>query len=336
MEHCANSVAPKQNISFRKVVVTGGLGFIGSRVFRQIARMDTVEEAVVLDCVSYAADFRRLAPASEAGELPVIRGDIRNEIDVAAALHGADAVIHLAAETHVPRSFSEPELFFDVNVTGTETLLKGALEAGVKHFVHVSTDEVYGPVMDDARETAPLRPTSPYATSKAMAEEAVMMAAQHGLKASILRPTNAVGTGQNAEKLFPRFVMRALQGQRLTIEGTGRQERTFLPVGDLAAAIALILDTPTEDKLSVFNVSGEEDLSVLEVAQRVFEVTGRNTGLHYVRDRIRNDAAYRIDDTRIRGLGYRQKSTVYAELRAIREEFGARSERLARHFQAER
>lgn len=332
MEHCANSVAPKQDISFGKVVVTGGLGFVGSRVFRQISRLKGVGQAVILDRVSYAADFRRLAPASEAGDLPVLRGDIRNEIDVAAALHEADVVIHLAAETHVPRSFAEPELFFDVNVTGTEMLLKGALEAGVKKFIHISTDEVYGPVTDDARETAPLRPTSPYATSKAMAEEAVMMAAQQGLKTTILRPTNAVGTGQHPEKLFPRFVMRALRGQRLTIEGTGAQERTFLPVSDLAAAIGLVLKTPTEDRLRVFNVSGEEDLSVLDVARRVFEATGANTGLHYVRDRITNDAAYRIDDTLIRGLGYRQKSSVDQELRAICAEFGARARRQAGRF----
>lgn len=298
--------------------------------------MATVEEAVILDCVSYAADFRRLAPASEAGDLPVLRGDIRCDIDVAAALYEADAVIHLAAETHVPRSFTDPELFFDVNVAGTETLLKGARDAGVKHFIHISTDEVYGPVADDVRETAPLRPTSPYASSKAMAEEAVMMAAQNGLNATILRPTNAVGTGQHVEKLFPRFVMRALQGQRLTIEGTGTQERSFLPVGDLAAAIGLALRTSGDEPLRVFNVSGEEDLSVLDVARRVFEATGKNTGLHFVRDRVRNDAAYRIDDTKIRGLGYRQASSVDRELEAICAEFGARARRMPRHLQTER
>ncbi|MHA7777080.1 NAD-dependent epimerase/dehydratase family protein [Roseibium sp. M-1] len=328
MEHCETPVGPKQNISFRKIVVTGGLGFIGARVFKRVARMENVDTTVILDSVSYAADFRRLAPAGEAGELPVLRGDIRSKIDVAAALHECDAVIHLAAETHVPRSFADPELFFDVNVAGTETLLKGAMETGVKHFIHVSTDEVYGPVTDDVRETAPLRPTSPYATSKAMAEEAVMLAARNGLKATILRPTNAIGTGQNAEKLFPRFVMRALSGQRLTIEGTGAQERTFLPVGDLAEAIKLVLTHQDDAPLSVYNVSGEEDLSVLEVARRVFEVTGTNTGLHFVRDRVKNDAAYRIDDSAIRALGYRQTSSVDRELNAIHRELRARLSRM--------
>ncbi|NKX65428.1 NAD-dependent epimerase/dehydratase family protein [Labrenzia sp. 5N] len=329
MEHCAKTVAPKQNISFRKIVVTGGLGFIGSKVFRRVARMANVAETVILDRVSYAADFRRLAPIGEAGDLPVIRGDIRSPIDVAAALYECDAVIHLAAETHVPRSFADPELFFDVNVTGTEALLKGAQDAGVKHFIHVSTDEVYGPAMEEVRETAPMRPTTPYATSKAMAEEAVMMAAQNGLRSTILRPTNAVGTGQNPEKLFPRFVMQALKGQKLTIEGTGAQERSFLPVSDLAAAIGLVLNTQDEQALEIFNVSGEEDLSVLEVARRVCEITGVSTGLHFIRDRVTNDAAYRIDDSRLRSLGYRQKSSVDQELRAIYREMRARVRRFA-------
>ncbi|WP_417712388.1 NAD-dependent epimerase/dehydratase family protein [Roseibium aggregatum] len=329
MERCARTIAPKQNISFRKIVVTGGLGFIGSKVFKRVARMANVAETVILDRVSYAADFRRLAPVGDAGDLPVIRGDIRSPIDVAAALHDCDAVIHLAAETHVPRSFTAPELFFDVNVTGTEVLLNAALDAGVKHFIYISTDEVYGPALDEVRETAPLRPTTPYATSKAMAEEAVMMAAQSGLRSTILRPTNAVGTGQNPEKLFPRFVMQALKGQRLTIEGTGAQERSFLPAGDLAAAIGLLLNTQDEQPLEIFNISGEEDLSVLEVARRVSGVTGLSTGLHFVPDRETNDPAYRIDDSRLRSLGYRQKSSVDQELRAICRDMRSRVRRFA-------
>ena len=328
MERPEKSAASKQDIAFRKIVVTGGLGFVGSRVFKHVSKLDNVAETVILDRISYAADFRRLAPAGEAGDLPVIRGDIRSRIDVAAALEGCDAVIHLAAESHGPRSFAEPELFFDVNVTGTETLLNAAQEAGVKHFVHVSTSEVYGPAQDGVREGAPLRPTTPYATSKAMAEEAVILAARNGLRATILRPTNAVGAGQNPEKLFPRFVMHALMGRRLTIEGSGRQERTFLPVGDLADAVGLVLTRNSEDMLDVFNLSGAEDLSVLDVARLVGDTTGKSAGLHFVRDRLSNMAACRIDDTRIRALGYRQKSSVAAELSALQKVYDTRAKRL--------
>lgn len=328
MEREETSAASKQDNLFRKVVITGGLGFIGSQVFRRVSRLESVAETVILDRVSYAADFRRLAPAGEAGELPVIRGDIRSRIDVAAALHECDAVIHLAAETHGPRAYAEPDLFFDVNVAGTETLLSEALKAGVKRFIHVSSSEVYGPALDPLREEAALRPVTPYASSKAMAEEAVMMAAQQGLHATILRPTNAIGAGQNPEKLFPRFVMRALLGQRLTIEGSGYQERTFLPVGDLANAIALVLTAPSQDNLGVYNVSGAEDLTVLDVADRVSEVTGRSAGRHFLRDRLANVVACRIDDTRIRGLGYRQSGSVDAELRALRDVYCTRARKL--------
>jgi len=328
MDQVRKSGAPEQYNTCRKVVVTGGLGFVGARVFKRLGKMAHVGETFILDRVTGHADFRRLAPAGAAGDLPVVRGDIRSGIDVAAALHDADAVIHLAAETHVQRSFRDPDRFFDVNVSGTEALLKAAQEAGVRHFIHVSTDKVYGPTSEEVRENAPLRPTSPYATSKAMAEEAVMLAAHHGLRATILRPSNAIGAGQTPEKLFPRFVMQALKGDRLTIEGPGTQERTFLPVDDLAAAIGLVLSAPTTEPLSVFNVSGEEALTVLEVAQRVFEATGTKTGLHFVRDRTRNDSAHRIDDTRIRGLGYRQKSSIDKELRAFRAVYRARARRL--------
>lgn len=328
MEREETSAAPNQDNLFRKVLITGGLGFVGSQVYRRISGLQTVADTVILDRVSYAADFRRLAPAGEAEDLPVIRGDIRSRIDVAAALHECDAVIHLAAETHGPRSYAEPDLFFDVNVTGTEILLNEALKAGVKHFIHVSTSEVYGPALDPVREEAPLRPVTPYASSKAMAEEAVMLASQQGLRTTILRPTNAIGAGQNPEKLFPRFVMRALLGQRLTIEGSGHQERTFLPVGDLAKAIRLVLETVSEKRLSVYNVSGAEDLTVLDVADRVADVTGRSAGRHFLRDRHVNAAACRIDDTKIRGLGYRQSGCVDKELRALHDVYCARARKL--------
>jgi len=328
MEHPEKTTASKQDKPYRKVVVTGGLGFVGSQVFKRVSRLENVEETVILDRISYAADLRRLAPAGESGDLPVIRGDIRSPIDVAAALHGCDAVIHLAAETHGPRSFAEPELFFDVNVTGTETLLDGARAAGVKHFVHISTSEVYGSVLGSVRETAPLRPVTPYGTSKAMAEEAVMLAARDGLRATIVRPSNAIGAGQNPEKLFPRFVMHALMGQRLTIEGSGLQERTFLPVADLADAVCRVLNRSNDDMLDVFNLSGAEDLTVLEVARRVSDLAGQSARLHFVRDRRVNAAACRLDDTKIRSLGYRQTSSVDAELEAIRSVYDKRARKL--------
>jgi dTDP-glucose 4,6-dehydratase len=325
MTQLESSSGPKQNTPFRKILVTGGLGFIGSFVCNQLSQQEGKPDVVILDRFSYAADHRRLERLGSPVKPALIRGDIRCDSDVEAALEGCDAVVHLAAETHVSRSFTEPRHFFDANVTGTENLLKLVQKQGVKHFVHVSTAAVYGSVSRDVDENTPLRPTSPYAMSKAVAEEAVMLAAQNGLRVSILRPANAVGVGQNPEKLFPRFFMQAMKGTPLTIEGTGFQERSFLPATDLAAAVALVLNNETPDQLSVFNVSGQERLSVLEVAETVFEVTGRKTGLTHVADRARNDMSLRVDGRKLRALGYQQQSSVKQELAAIHRDFLSRA-----------
>ncbi len=333
MKRSIASNAPKRNKPLRKIVITGGLGFIGSRVYSHVSRMTETGETAILDRMTYAADVRRIEGGPGIYGLPLIHGDIRSAKDVETALEDCDAVVHLAAETHIPRSIADPELFFDVNVAGTETLLKIARQQGVKHFVHVSSSAVYGSVNGPVSETAPMRPTTPYAMSKALAEEAVMQAADEGLNATILRPSNTVGVGQHPEKLFPRFVMRALKGQRLTIEGDGRQVRSFLPVGDLAKAIGLVLSRPAPDPLAVYNISGEELLSVRDVAAKVFEVTGMKTGLHFVRDREWNDRTSLISDAEIRGLGYRQTGSVRDELAAICDTFRARAQSVPQHLQ---
>ena len=325
MERTVDKIDPKQNTPWRKVVVTGGLGFVGASVVSRLARLDSVGEVVILDRVTYAADVRRLKETLNTADMTLVRGDIRSPEDAHAALKNADAVIHLAAETHVPRSYLQPELFFDVNVAGTENLLRVAQETGVKHFIHGSSTAVYGPSKDLVSETSALRPMTPYAQSKAMAEEAVMQAADEGLVSTILRPSNAVGVDQHPEKLFPRFVMQALKGQRLTIEGAGLQQRAFLPVADLASAICTILNVSKPNPLGVYNVCGDECLSVKEVAQTVFRAAGIKTGLHYVRDRRHNDDASLVSDAEIRSLGYCQTGTVASELAAICERFRERA-----------
>ncbi|MBO6894211.1 MAG: NAD-dependent epimerase/dehydratase family protein [Roseibium sp.] len=308
---------PKQNSPYRKILVTGGLGFVGANVCRQLLNRNPELDLVVLDRFSYAADHRRLDGLDKEKRFVLVRGDVRNDQDVEQALEGCDAVVHLAAETHVARSFSDPGFFFDANANGTENLLRLVRQRDIKHFVHVSSAAVYGSVVEEVDEDAPLRATSPYGMSKALAEEAVMLAARKGLRCSILRPANVVGVGQNPEKLFPRFFMQAMKQQPLTIEGTGFQERSFLPVSDLANAIDLVLMRQTTEKLSVFNVPGQDRLTVLEAASKVFELTQPMGRVAYVEDRARNDLFQRIDGSRIRALGFTQRRTLRQELEAI-------------------
>lgn len=328
MKRNAKTVAPEQNTTYRKVVVTGGLGFIGARVVSQLASMKNVEELVIFDRVTYAADFRRLDYPFSGKNLPILRGDIRSTSDVYKALEGSDAVIHLAAETHVPRSIANPELFFDVNVVGTETLLNAACDLGVKKFIHVSTHQVYGSGRDLVRETAPLRPETPYATSKATAEEAVMLAAQAGLTATILRPVTTVGAGQHAEKRIPRLVIEALKRQRLSLESDGRTERSYLPVSDLSDAICQALSWPSAENLSVYNLGGEERLSDLRVAKKIFDLVGTQTGLRFAKERGHGETAGRLNDKAIRALGYRQNGSFDGELKALCGAYLSRADRL--------
>ncbi|WP_428647696.1 NAD-dependent epimerase/dehydratase family protein [Roseibium sp.] len=325
--------ASKRDAVSGRIVVTGGLGFIGAHVFKHVARQKNADVRI-LDKVTYAADVRRISDSGLDTEKVLMRGDILDARDASRALEGADTVIHLAGETHEPRFFDYPERFFEANAAGTETLVLAALDQGVKHFVHISTSAVYGsgPETDPVSELASLRPVTPYAHSKALAEEAVMLAAQNGLRATILRPGPVIGIGQNPEKPLPRMLIRAMQGRCLPIEGSGQQERSFLPVGDLVAAIDLVMARTPNDALSVFNVAGSEQLSPLDLARLVFEVTGRQTGLEFVHARQPEASPCRIHDGRIRSLGYRQKGTVRAELQAVCDDFRSRTRGLPLRF----
>ncbi|MFZ1680980.1 MAG: aminotransferase class V-fold PLP-dependent enzyme, partial [Rhizobiaceae bacterium] len=304
------------------VLVTGGAGFIGAHLVRLLVGQFPRLAVRVLDALTYAADIRRLSPLVESGRIEFMHGDVADPGDARAALSGVGIVFHLAAESHVPRSFADPGLFDRSNRLGTRTMLEAALAAGVRRFVHASTDEVYGPTFVPATEDAPLAPSTPYARSKADAEAEIPAARARGLDVRILRPTNAIGTGQHEEKLVPRFVNLLLAGQPLTIEGGGEQLRAFLPVGDLASAFLRVARSGMPD--STYNVAGIEEYSVLDMAGLVGEIVGRTPVLEFVADRAVNDRRYLLDDTRLRALGHVQASSVRQEIRRI---VAARSKR---------
>lgn len=311
----------------RTVLVTGGAGFIGAHLVRRLAEKWPRLNLRVLDALTYAADLARLSPLVDENRVAFIHGDVANASDARSAMAGVDVVFHLAAESHVPRSFADPGLFDRTNRLGTKTMLDAAIEAGVSRFIHASTDEVYGPAEQPVDEDAPLLPSTPYARSKADAEAEVRAARARGLDVRILRPTNAIGPGQHPEKLAPRFVSRILAGRTLTVEGKGEQQRTFLPVGDLVSAFVLAAGAPTAN--GVFNVSGLEEFSVLDLARLVGEATGIAPQLEFVADRQVNDFCYRLDDRRLRALGFRQVSSVREEIGLVVDEWRAKIAGLA-------
>lgn len=310
--------APKRNSAPRKIVVTGGLGFVGAEVFRYLKTRAPGAEIVILDAFTAAADVRRLAGLAAVADLPVIRGDVRSHRDVAAALHGCDTLVHLAADA-VPaaRTSRDQRRSYEVRVAGTETLLEAAGEAGVRHVVHVSPATVYGTTTALVDEDTPLCPRDALALAAAHAEETVMLAAHYGLRASILRSTEAFGAGQGAGAYLPALLIQALKGRPLPVHGGGLRVRAPIPVSDLARAIALVADSTDPAPLAIFNVAGDERLSERDMALRVAAATGSAAGLAIARGPHPAAVAPLLDTRRVKALGYRQESSFDRELAAL-------------------
>ena len=281
-----------------RVLVTGGAGFIGSHfVKRLLARGD---EVAVLDKLTYSGN---LANLDGTGIEPVV-GDICDPDAVAAAGRGCDAVVNLAAETHVDRSIFQAEDFARTDVLGTFVLLRWAQTVGAR-YVQVSTDEVYGDLEAGgcSTEDDPLRPSSPYAAAKAGGDLQVLAYVRtFGTNASITRGANTYGSHQYPEKMIPLFVTNALEGLELPVYGDGRQVREWLHAEDHCAAIDMVLREGAPGE--IYNVGGEE-FENLEVTHRILELTGADPGLvRHVEDRAGHDRRYALDDTKLRSLGW--------------------------------
>ena len=281
-----------------RVLVTGGAGFIGSHFAK---RLDAGgDEVVVLDKLTYSGNKANL----EGANVELVVGDICDAEAVAEAGAGCDAVVNFAAETHVDRSILGAAEFIETDVHGTYVLLGWARDAGVR-LVQVSTDEVYGDIPEGQRsvEADPLRPSSPYAASKAGGDLQVLAAVRtFGVDACITRAANTYGPNQYPEKIIPLFVTNALDGEALPVYGDGRQRREWLHAEDHCAAVELVLREGQRGE--VYNVGGEE-LENLEVTHRILKLTGAGEDLiRHVDDRAGHDRRYSLDDSKVRGLGW--------------------------------
>jgi dTDP-glucose 4,6-dehydratase len=281
-----------------KVLVTGGAGFIGSHFAKRLAAAG--DEVVVLDKLTYSGNKANL----EGADVELVVGDICDSEAVVEAGAGCDAVVNFAAETHVDRSILGAAEFIETDVHGTYVLLGWARDAGVR-LVQVSTDEVYGDIPEGGRslESDPLRPSSPYAASKAGGDLQVLAAVRtFGVDACITRAANNYGPNQYPEKIVPLFVTNALDGEPLPVYGDGRQRREWLHAEDHCAAVELVLRKGQSGE--IYNVGGEE-LENIEVTHRILELTGRGEDLiRHVDDRAGHDRRYSVDDSKVRELGW--------------------------------
>jgi dTDP-glucose 4,6-dehydratase len=319
----------------RRLLVTGGAGFIGCNFVRYWRRRHRADTLVVLDALTYAGRRDNLDGVAD---LRFVHGDIRDTALVAALLadEKLDTVVHFAAESHVDRSIACPAEFISTNVEGTHSLLMAAKQAwldrgsGRPHrFHHISTDEVYGSLgpSDPAfTEESPYRPSSPYAASKAASDHLVRAYARtYGLATTITGCSNNFGPYQYPEKLIPLFVTNALRGEPLPIYGDGQQVRDWLHVEDHCRGIelALMRGRPGE----TYNLGGGTELTNLEVADlicaAVDRLAGRPDGSSaaqlktFVADRPGHDRRYAIDATKARSeLGFAPESAFEAQLEA--------------------
>jgi dTDP-4-amino-4,6-dideoxygalactose transaminase len=295
-----------------RLLVTGGAGFIGAHLVEHLLGEYPAARIAVVDCLTYAGDMSRLNKPIRSGRVTFAHGDIADAEFVTNAMRGVDMVFHLAAESHVSRSFVAPGLFDRTNRLGTAAVMQSALKAGVRLVIHVSTDEVYGTRFEPAGEDAPMNPSSPYAVSKAAAEAEVLLARKSGIDVRMVRPSNIIGTGQHPEKLLPKFLSLCLSGQPFQLEGCGHQLRTFLPVADFCSAVAKVV--LKGERNGTYNICGRETKSVREVAALIAEKCRRPLEFQQVEDRPVNDQAYAMDPSRMAALGWRQQGSLAAEL----------------------
>jgi dTDP-glucose 4,6-dehydratase len=288
-----------------RVLVTGGAGFIGSHFVKRLVRGG--DQVVVLDKLVYSGNPANL----EGVEHEFVQGDIADRDAVVRAGAGCEAIVNFAAETHVDRSILAADDFVRTDVVGTHVLLEWVREAGIR-FVQVSTDEVYGDVEPgrSSREDDPLRPSSPYAASKAGGDLLVLSYVRtYGVNASITRGSNTYGPHQYPEKLIPLFVTNALDGEPLPVYGDGRQTRDWLHAEDHCAAIDLVLREGEPG--AAYNVGGGEEVENIEITQRILELTGRDESLvRHVADRPGHDRRYSLDSSKIRELGWSPERTL--------------------------
>ncbi|SMY09943.1 dTDP-glucose 4,6-dehydratase [Flavimaricola marinus] len=311
-----------------KLLVTGGAGFIGSAVVRQAIAAG--HEVVNLDALTYAACLDNVASVADAPGYAFEQADIRDRaaLEAVFAKHQPDAVMHLAAESHVDRSIDGPGDFIETNITGTFNMLEAArkywIEAGKPEafrFHHISTDEVFGSLGATGQftETTPYDPRSPYSASKAASDHLVRAWAEtYGLPVVLTNCSNNYGPFHFPEKLVPVVILNALAGKPIPIYGDGSNVRDWLYVEDHADALLLVVQKGELGRC--YNIGGENERSNLELVQTICAILDEKQPLEsgsyadlitFVTDRPGHDARYAIDPTRIREeLGWRPSVTV--------------------------
>ena len=289
-----------------KILITGGAGFIGSNFVHHMVGKYPDYEIVNLDLLTYAGNLESLKDIEDRPNYRFVRGDIADRPFIMQLFEkeGFDMVVNFAAESHVDRSITDPGIFVQTNVLGTQVLLDASKEYSVKRYHQVSTDEVYGDLPLDRpdlffTEETPLHTSSPYSSSKASADLFVLSYYRtFGLPVTVSRCSNNYGPYHFPEKLIPLMIIRALEDGKLPVYGKGENVRDWLHVADHCAAIDLIIHKGRVGE--VYNIGGHNERTNLEVVKTILKALGKPESLiSYVTDRPGHDLRYAIDATKL-------------------------------------
>lgn len=294
------------------VIVTGGLGFIGSNFIRQIISENKDIFITNIDAETYAAGTENLKDLEGKKNYQYLKGNIQDYdfIESVVKKHKPDCIINFAAETHVDRSIHSAQQFIETNIVGTHILLEVALKQNLNKYIQISTDEVYGSIAPPHKfhEETPIKPNSPYSASKAGADHLVRAYKEtYGLNTQIIRCSNNFGPYQFPEKLIPYFISLALSDKKVPVYGDGLNVRDWIFVKDFCSAIILVLENGKTGE--VYNVGGSCELNNLDLTKTLLKRLNKPESLiNFVKDRPGHDRRYAMDSTKIQTqLGWKKK-----------------------------
>ena len=295
-----------------KILVTGGAGFIGSCFVRYILNKYNDYQVINLDALTYAGNIENLEDVQDKKNYTFVHGNICDKKLVRDIISEVDFVVNFAAESHVDRSITGPEIFIETNVQGTLNLLQASKEMGVERYLQVSTDEVYGTLGKTGYfyETTPIAPNSPYSASKASADLLVRAYFEtYKLPVLITRCSNNYGPYQYPEKLIPFFISKLLRNEKVPVYGDGLNVRDWLYVYDHCNAIDTVLHN---GKIGdVYNIGGHNEKTNIEITKLILEAMGKDeSSIEYVKDRLGHDRRYAISNDKIQSeLGWKPSVT---------------------------
>lgn len=297
-----------------QILITGGAGFIGSNFVHYILRKYKNHKIIVLDKLTYCGRKENLENVID--KIKFVKGDICDKELVESIVKECDCIINFAAETHVDRSIIDSGSFIRTDVFGVYNLLEAARKFNTKKFIHISTDEVYGPIERNSfKESDRLNPRNPYAASKAAGDMLVMSYQKtYNIPAIITRSSNNYGFYHHPEKFIPKAIIYAMLNRKIPLYGSGRNVRDWLFVEDNCEAVDLIL---RKGKIGeIYNIGGKQEFHNIDVVNFILEILGKGSNLiEFVKDRPGHDFRYSLDINKIKKLGWKPRTKFKEGLR---------------------